>query len=209
MEGRDVCYHHGGKSKRGAEHPNYQAKGYSEVIPKRLLETYDEVLDNTKRNELVHEIALVEARVRELVGRVDTGESGAIWRELRGLASQFRSAARRGDEETTNDLLDQILRTIGRGHSDERAWDDVDRWVKSKTKLVESDRRRAVEDAEMIHNAEALAIVAEWTAITRQVVEEVVHDTAKADKILGLVSARIGGGPSSDGSSRILDLSPN
>lgn len=215
VTGREYCRSHKGYVAAGTDHWNYKHGGYSKVIPHRLLETYEEVLENDRRNELTHEIALSESRLRDLLGRVDSGESGALWKNLRGMERRLRKMSWGIENADAADLLCEMLGVIRGGYQDYRAWEDAERWIARKTRLVESERRRAVEDEEMIRADEALALAAEWTQIVRTAVEKYVGDPRQAQLVHDFIAAQIGGGqgfahgPGADGRLGIGAPSPN
>jgi hypothetical protein len=80
--GRDVCRFHGGKVPRGPALPQFRHGRYSRFLPSRLAATYQTAAKDPELLSLRRELALVDARLDDLLQRVDTGESGALWAPL-------------------------------------------------------------------------------------------------------------------------------
>ena len=85
MAGRSVCYNHGGASPVGAASPQFKNGRYSKFLPERLRDRYQEAQRDPEILVLRDEVALADARLADLLTRVDAGESGALWKEVKGL----------------------------------------------------------------------------------------------------------------------------
>jgi hypothetical protein len=166
MEGRTVCYHHGGKTPVGLAAPNYQTGRYSRYLPARLLERYHEAASDPQLLELQAEIALIDARLGELLGRVDTGESGRRWRRAQAAAADYRAALKRGED--VDAARDALFAAILAGVQDEAAWADIHATIEQRRKLAESERKRLVETNQTITVERAMLIIAGLTDIIRR-----------------------------------------
>jgi hypothetical protein len=82
IPGATVCRMHGAKTPRGPDLPQFKSGRYSNFLPTRLAATYRNAAKDPELLSLHSEIALLDARMAELLGRVDTGESGALWGTL-------------------------------------------------------------------------------------------------------------------------------
>jgi hypothetical protein len=155
MMGRSVCYMHGGASPRGAASANFKTGKFSKDIPTRMAARY---LEARQDPELLHqrdEISLLDARLLDVLTRVDTGESGRIWSELRKELSEFRA----GPKDGRAAHLAQMAELIDRGHTDTVAWSEIAGLIEQRRRLVESERKRLVEMQQMITTEQALAFV--------------------------------------------------
>jgi hypothetical protein len=96
------CSVHGGKSykARGAAAANFKDGRYSKYLPSRLLESYTNAKDDPEILSLNDDIALTEARVTDVLQRVDANESGAMWDELSRLSKEVKLARKSGDAQT-------------------------------------------------------------------------------------------------------------
>src|SRR5262245_14503330 len=83
--GRQVCHIHGGKTPAGIASASFKHGRYSKYLPTRMLASYNQALRDQSLT-LFGEVALLQARIDDLLPRVDTGESGKRWQELRTLS---------------------------------------------------------------------------------------------------------------------------
>lgn len=82
MIGKTVCYHHGGKSPRGAASANFKHGRYSLNLPTRLAGKYEQAKSDPDLLALKEEISLTDVRITELLERIGEDEQkddGAIW----------------------------------------------------------------------------------------------------------------------------------
>jgi hypothetical protein len=150
------CRMHGGASLRGTDLPQFKHGRYSKSVPDRLVARYEEALSDEERHDLRDEIALSEAKVADLLSKMDSGESDSGWIYLKGLADRMR----RAKEGERASLLSEILRTIREGAGESLAWQDTERWMARKQRLVEGDLRVAQVKQEMVSAEEVMALVA-------------------------------------------------
>lgn len=176
---------HGGKSLAGIASPQFTKGKFSKYLPERLLERYHEALDDPELLELRENVALLRARVQDLLSRVDTGESGALWRKAQELLQEFRGS---DDSEEQMDLLLQLEATISDGVDDYSAWDEVLKAAGQQQKAGESERKRLVEQRHSITNEQGMVLIANISHIIRTHVTDRTVLTAIAADIARLVT---------------------
>ncbi len=189
LAGRERCRMHGGASPAGMASPRFKTGKFSRYLPERLLERYEEAQQDEALLELRDEIALSDARVLDLLSRVDSGESGAIWRKLQKLWQDYQTAD--GDEAT--DILMEIGATINEGAADYQAWDEVNKQVARRQKLTESQRKREVELQQTITAEKAMVLIAQLTEIIRRHVTDRTILAAIAADVVQLTGHQSGG----------------
>lgn len=109
VRGRTVCRLHGGKSLRGAEHPNYQGKGFSQYLPERLVKIYEDVEKDETHNLLERNVLLRETFIRERLAMIDdVPDSATVWANLRHEINELRKAIRNNDDGKVELALDKI-----------------------------------------------------------------------------------------------------
>jgi hypothetical protein len=97
-KGLNVCSMHGGKSLRGVDSPRFKTGRHSKYLPDRLVERYEEALNDAELTRLDDEIALVDARLQDVLERLRVdGEAIAggrdestAWGLILGLMEQRR-----------------------------------------------------------------------------------------------------------------------
>lgn len=152
------CHYHGGKSLAGIASPRLSGGAYSKyVLPPRLRERYDAALDDPALLEQRREIALTDARIGDLLARVDTGESGAIWGALAAAKAELLASA--GDTAKSQTAMGTILSLISKGHADHQAWRELGAALEQRRRLVESERRRLVEMSALMSAEQAMLLM--------------------------------------------------
>lgn len=88
VTGSNRCRMHGGKTPRGMANVNTLHGRYSKAIPTRLAERYEAMLADPQIWQLHDEMALVNARISELIGKlspdddVDDEADRGTWKEI-------------------------------------------------------------------------------------------------------------------------------
>ena len=193
VTGRTTCRMHGGTVPAGPASPAWKDGRHSRVLPKRLLDDYQASLADPDRLVLNAEIAIIDARINELLQVVDTQESGRIWSELHKQATALEAAQKAKDTMTASKAQFMILTLITEGHAEWTAWTDVITLIDRRRKLVESERKRLVEAQKMIAVDQALAMM----GLLIESVRKHVHDD---DALRAVVAefARLSAGASAD-----------
>jgi hypothetical protein len=112
-----------------------------------MRDDYEAARIDPKLLDLNEEIAMVNARAKDLMTRVETGESGHLWHELRSAYANLEKA-KTGVEQLA--AIAELGRLIKRGTSDYAAWEEIDKQTDRQQRLVESQRKRAVELHQMV-----------------------------------------------------------
>jgi hypothetical protein len=184
MKGTNVCYVHGGPTPKGIAAPNFKHGRYSKSIPDRLSERYQESIKDPEILALREEVALTDARLTDLLSRVDTGESGALWKTAQSVFFDFRNANASGDQDKMKDALTGLNRILSLGVDDYKAWDEVGKTLEQRRKLVESERKRLVDMEQMIS--------VERTMVLLSAVISVIRENVTDRKTLRKISTDIG-----------------
>ena len=190
MHGKTVCYHHGGKTPRGHALPQTTHGRYSKDLPTRLAARYQASQTDPDLLNLNAEIALMDARLADLLRRVDTGESGQLWRDLKATYTAMEDAQRAKDFAAVARLLSELGALIRHGHSDYAAWADVRTLVDQRRRLVEAERKRLTEMQQLITAEQAMMLVTRLSSAVRRHVDD--------PRVLAAISAELGGVVGSD-----------
>jgi hypothetical protein len=170
--GYNVCRMHGaGNRKTPGGRPISSGK-YSKVLPARLAESYLEARQDSELLALRDEIALCDARLGDLLKRVDTGESGRLWRDLRAAWVALEMARESQDGDAMASALKLVGQLIQRGQADYAAWDEVHKTLDARRKLTESERKRLVELQAVVTAEQAMGLVARVLGIVREHVKD-------------------------------------
>lgn len=167
LRGRPRCKLHGGRSLIGAEQPRFKTGRYSKHLPARLAGRYLEALEDPELLSTRAEIALVEARLAELLGRLTTGESGAAWRAAAD-ALTLLEVALAGDGKGVSGALAHLRTIIAAGVGEAATWRELYAVLDQRTRLAESERRRLVEAHQVITVERALLLVSALSEVVRR-----------------------------------------
>jgi hypothetical protein len=179
------CRMHGGNARSGVAHPRFSHGKYSRSMPERLSERYQASLADKGLLHLREEISLLDARIEDVLGRVDTGESGRAWKEL---AAAFEKA----QEMRGTDFELVTFRALGdlieEGLEDWAVWGEVQSLLQQRRKLVESERKRLVQEQQTITVERAYALVGAMGMLVHEHVKDPAARQAIAhglDRLLG------------------------
>jgi hypothetical protein len=193
LEGRTRCRLHGGKSLVGTACPHFRGGRYSRYVPERLRERYEQAEGDAELLNLRGEIALIDARLVDLLSRVDTGESGQLWADLRRAHQEFKVAKRGEDVARMHTALARVEQLIDSAVQDYQAWAEIGTLIEQRRKLTESKAKRLITLRQMLTAAEAMAIVHRLVDIVsrhvpdRQVLSAIVVEiSALAERANGL-----------------------
>ena len=175
MIGRTVCYHHGGKTPRGFALPQTKTGRYSKHLPTRLAAEYERARSDAQLLELRDEIALLSARLADVLARVDTGESAGIWRALQSTWTDLEAARAAGDAAALAGHMRSLRELITAGHTDAASWKEVRELLQELKQLVDSERKRELVAQEVITSEKAaLLLGAVLGAIRRHVTDRTI-----------------------------------
>lgn len=199
--GREVCATHGGKSLGGLASPTYKHGRYSTYLPTRMAARYQEAQSDPAMLELRADVALLDARLSDVLTRVDTGESGRLWSELHQWNTELTAARRANDAVEIAAALTMIQRLIAEGHADWAAWQDIRSLIEQRRKLVESERKaNATMTAEQFMLLAGALVAVFRDSVQRNVSDDKERRRALADASAGverLISDRHQGGAES------------
>ncbi len=187
------CKFHGGMTPVGPASPQYKTGRYSKHLPGELLARYQEALRDPDLIAIRDELALMHTRLQQLLSKVDVGETGALWKDMKDLFGEFQRARRRGQEDAMDDVLEQVEHLIERGATDSEAWQEVYKAVETVRKLSESEQKRLVSMQQMITAERAMTLLAAVVSVIHKHVTDKKALAAISTEFAGLVSIGVGG----------------
>jgi hypothetical protein len=173
IAGRSVCQVHGGKTPRGLASPQTRTGRYSKDMPTRMAARYQEAQADPELLVLRDEIALLDSRLADVLSRVDTGESGALWSQLARSWDDFMTARAGGNVAKMTEALAVHETMLARGRADYAAWAEIGTLLDRRQRFVESERKRYVEMQQMVSLEQAMLFLGAVTdAIRRHVTDQ-------------------------------------
>lgn len=182
VRGRTRCRMHGGASLVGIAHPSFTTGKHSKYLPMRLQEAYAAAMADPDLLGLRSEIALLDARLLDLLGRVDSGESGQLWDSMRDSWLGFTAAARALSAETDprkrevlrakqNEAAAAIEGLVEQGTADSAAWAEALAVVEQRRRLVETERKMMHDMQQTITSERAMALMSVVLVQLKEAVE--------------------------------------
>lgn len=154
----------------GAASPQFRTGRYSKYLPARLSGKYEQSKSDPNLLALKEEVSVVDARIAELLERIDTGESQSQWALLQGVHSQLMMAVQARDTGKMAALIKRIGDLIDTGSKDASAWGDIFEAIEQRRKLVESERKRLVEMQQYVTAEQAMLLISALVdVVTRHV----------------------------------------
>lgn len=170
MKGKEVCYHHGGRSLSGPGSPRWKdgtRSKYTAIFAGDALEHYEAARDNPRYIELREEIAFLDTLIVQEATKANIGQGGPLWKDLHQSWTRFQKAA---DEQVAGEagrLLEEVGKVIREGVKRYTAQREAVDLVERKRKLSESERRRITDAQQIITTQQAIAFVGAVTAAVR------------------------------------------
>lgn len=186
------CRMHGGKHPGGIAAARFKDGRHSKYLPARLSGRYAEAMADSALLELRAEVALVDARLGDLLTRVDTGESGALWTSLGQARRELIAAKQAGALIEQTKWINAILDLIARGHADYAAWSEIGQVLEQRRRLVESERKRQIEMQQTITAEKAMLLIGAILGVIRDNVTDRKQLNAISTAIVGLAALEAG-----------------
>jgi hypothetical protein len=159
---------HGGKTPRGPASVHYKDGRHSRFLPSRMFAAYKAAGLDPELMSLRQDLALLEARIIDVLQRVDTGEAGVVWRDAQAAMATFNRAKARQDADGMTLALANVQRLITQGTADYASWREVGKLIDQRRQLVESEQRRLTLAHEMISRDQAMALLGQIVDIIRR-----------------------------------------
>jgi len=175
---------HGGKTPNGYALPQTKHGRYSKYLPARLADKYREAASDPDLLNLSSEIALIDSRIAEQLGRVAGDAIGHIWAEIRRVSKELSLAVQAQDAEWMQKLFRELDELSRQGNADYRGWQDILELIEQRRRLVESERKRRVE---MQHN-----ITAERAVLLVSAIVGIIRDNVQDRTILAAIQHDVG-----------------
>jgi hypothetical protein len=158
----------------------YKDGRHSKFLPARLAAAYQDMMDDPKLMELRAETALTDARINDLLSRVDTGEAGKVWHRAQAALARFEREKDRQNLNGMTRALARLKTLITCGASDYATWHEIGEQIEQRRKLCDSEARR-------LHLAHE-TITADRAMVLVTVIVETVRRHVQDRAILGAIA---------------------
>ncbi len=199
VKGRTRCYLHGGRQPVGVDSVNYRGKGYSKYVPDAFIEQFKETLNDPEFAGSRDDIAILTVRVKELIKRLGTGESGSLWNALKSAFTELEAGIESSDSEVMNAALITLRRLINAGVASEQSWNELGEAIDRKTNIAAKEWKRQVDLKRVMTEEQAMALFVELVEIVKREVRDQKTMVRIADRVAELISRR---------QSNVIDVTP-
>jgi hypothetical protein len=144
VRGRLHCRKHGGKTPVGRAAGSFRTGKYCKYLPKRMLSSYEASLKDPDLLDYRAEIALLTARLDDLLARVDKGEPGHLLQEVRDAFCKLKRTMQGNETAKTVVAMERLEEILFRNESDDAAWNEVLETVKMLERAKERHTKQLV-----------------------------------------------------------------
>jgi len=171
VAGKRVCRFHGGLTPGGPAHPAYKHGRYSKYMPTNLEEKYKAARKDPDLLALSDEIAITDARIMETLEKIDVAGASHNWEVLQEKWQELLKVQRlmnetRGDpvrqaelQRQSANVLRELNEIIDSRAKNIEAWDDVDKLIEQRRRLVQTEGKRLADMKQIITAEKAMALV--------------------------------------------------
>lgn len=189
MKGKKVCAMHGGKTPVGADLPQFIHGRYSKYLPDQLVTVYHSALRDKDLQSMNDEIALIDTRLATMLARA----AGAAidfrrWIRARDLFRSFRENTNRRRERAAIRALDKLGILLEEPVTDDGAWTDISELIEQRRKIVDTERRRLLDEDQVVSVERLMILVAAIVDIVRRNVVSREERAAVSNEVRRLVT---------------------
>jgi len=127
-------------------------------------------MDDPKLKELRRQIALLNIRFEQLAGRLDQGETGSLFGDLRAQWAVLQSARQQGNGAAVAQALDAVGQLIVRGGEQEELWGQIVGICGDVQKAVHAETERELVAHAMMSHGEVIGLV---TMLGQEIIAEI------------------------------------
>jgi hypothetical protein len=159
---------HGGRTLMGLAAPRLKTGRYSKFLPTRLAADYERTAHDPELLALRHELAVVDARITDLLRRVDTGEAGELWQHARTAWQTFKHAQAEARQLLQARAAVELDGVLEQAVGDYAAWHEIIQLIEQRRKLVESEAKRLAAMQQMMTKEQAMLWLRTLVAILKR-----------------------------------------
>lgn len=156
--GKKRCRMHGGSSPEGIGHYAYKTGHTSKLmalLPKRMQSHYEESYNDKRLLEARSSIALIDARLADLLSQVDSSAGAEQWKELKDAWDELEYRSARQETDLMRAQLMIVGRLIKQGGRDMGIWHEIMDLLERRRRLTETEQKRLVAMQQMLTQEEA------------------------------------------------------
>lgn len=191
MRGRRGCFRHGGKTLVGPMAPTYTHGLYSKYLSTQAQEMFRD-MGGHNILDLSDDVRLLISLVQDVMKKVEVGESGQRWKDVRNVFRELDDAQRKAtaaqeagalDEakregERANEAYRKLGELVRQGQIDWQGRTELVDLVAKKAKIVESQRKSLLEARQLLALQDVRSMCRAIFMSVMSAVEDAVNDPA-------------------------------
>lgn len=167
------CRMHGGSSlPPGPNNPNWKHGFYSKAVPERLRDRIAAADNDPAVLSHRRDLALLDARLEELLERLTEGGSANAWHDLGELWTLVEKAREDGEKAKGAELLLAVGAVIRSGVNEEAAWSEARAIIRDRRDQATHEHKRTLELSTAIRPDELAGIIARIAFVIRREVSD-------------------------------------
>lgn len=152
---------------------------YDPYLPERLLDRFEQVERDPEILSVRGEMSLMTIRIQDVVERLDQGEAGAFWLQLRERVLEYRTEQ---DRTVKGRILADIFEAIRQGAEEYIGWQEIQRLAEQRRKLSETEQKRMVQLRQYMTAEQATYLASSLAEIvTRNVTDRTTLDNIRRE----------------------------
>jgi hypothetical protein len=167
----------GGASMQSRKPSERKKLKYIHVVPEHMRDILTKLSENPELLHSSDEIVLLDARIHDLLSKLEHGASSEIIKESKDLLDQVFEAFRAEDGDRVSTSLNRLRSVLHSGDEEsDEIWKSIHETMEQRRKLVDTERR-VMDSEEMSLRADKLLIVAsEIGRVARLYIPKEKHD---------------------------------
>jgi hypothetical protein len=141
-------------------------------MPQGLGRRFSAAMSDPELLRLEKDVGLIEARLLELIERVDKSGAGQLWANVQKAFAEFQEALRGGDKVAVSVTLNELGDRIKRGAADWQTWGEIMQVIEQRRRLIDSIRKHEVQSAEIVTLTEAQVLFSGMAHLVREHVKD-------------------------------------
>lgn len=167
------CKYHGGMVPRGAQHANFVHGRYSKYLPESMAVIVDDMMTSPDHLNQREQMAILDSMIVQALEEMGAGGGGQAWEELKKKRDDYFRAQKRRKPEDMAYAVDQIMELISGGWVKLLSMREARDTIDARRRLTESERKRRVEEDEMIPVDKVIVLLSQiGDSIRRHVLDE-------------------------------------
>lgn len=175
VAGRDHCVVHGGHIPAGVENGRFTHGRYSQFITLPALnERVEALVNDPELTSLRANLALVDARIAQLLERIDGASATPFWIEAGDVCQQYGEALDAGNAAAPMLFL-RLRRLLEGGYDEDKIWAEIALQHELRRRLTESEGKTLERLGHSFTVEEATLFIRELAGMMREFVSSELH----------------------------------